>query len=39
VYLRYGADGLGFELPPTYVAAGSDEYVTELQLAVVKGSI
>jgi DNA-binding transcriptional MerR regulator len=37
VYLRYGADGLGFDLPPTYVAAEADEYVTELQLAVVQG--
>lgn len=33
-YLRYGADGLGFELPPTYLAASADSYVTELQLPV-----
>ena len=37
VYLRYGADGLGFDLPPTYVAASSDQYVTELLLAIEKG--
>ncbi len=37
VYLRYGADGLGFDLPPTYVAESSDEYVTELQLPIEKG--
>jgi effector-binding domain-containing protein len=36
VYLRYGADGLGFDLPPTYVTRDSDQYVTELQLAVMK---
>ena len=39
VYLRYGADGLGFDLPPTYVAAETDDYVTELQLAVEKASM
>ncbi len=32
VYLRYGADGL--DLPPTYLAAGPEQYVTELQLPV-----
>ena len=36
VYLRYGADGLGFDLPPTYLAADSGLYVTELQLSVEK---
>ena len=36
VYLRYGADGLGFDLPPTYVAADQKEYVTELQLPIEK---
>lgn len=36
VYLRYGADGLGFDLPATYVGSKADEYVTELQLAVEK---
>ena len=36
VYLRYGADGLGFELPPTYLANDKYEYVTELQLSVEK---
>ncbi len=32
VYLRYGTDGLGLDLPPTYVAAHGQDYVTELQL-------
>lgn len=36
VYLRYGADGLEFELPPTYLVSGSAPYVTELQLPVHK---
>lgn len=36
VYLRYGADDLGFELPPNHLAQNSDQYVTELQLAVEK---
>ena len=36
VYLRYSADGLGFELPPTFLARHSDPFVTELQLAVEK---
>ena len=36
VYLRYGADGLDFELPPTYLANNKHEYVTELQLSVEK---
>ena len=36
VYLRYGADGLDFELPPTYLANDKHEYVTELQLSVEK---
>ncbi|HEX5943263.1 MAG TPA: MerR family transcriptional regulator [Anaerolineales bacterium] len=34
IYLRYGADGLDFELPPTYLADDRHEYVTELQLSV-----
>jgi DNA-binding transcriptional MerR regulator len=34
VYLRYSADGLGFELPPTYLVTGSDTFVTELNLSV-----
>ena len=37
VYLRYTADGLGFDLPPTYLAKDSNSYVTELQLPVEKG--
>lgn len=36
VYLRYGAEGLDFELPPTYLADDKHEYVTELQLSVIK---
>ena len=36
VYLRYGADGLDFELPSTYLANDKHEYVTELQLSVQK---
>lgn len=36
VYLRYGADGLNFELPPTYLGSDANEYVTELQLSVEK---
>jgi effector-binding domain-containing protein len=36
VYLCYSADGLGFELPPTFLAKGANTFVTELQLAVEK---
>ena len=36
VYLRYGADGLGFELPRTYIATDRQDYVTELQLPIEK---
>jgi DNA-binding transcriptional MerR regulator len=36
VYLRYGADGLNFELPSTYLGTDANEYVTELQLSVEK---
>ena len=36
VYLRYGADGLDFELPATYLGDNENEYVTELQLSVEK---
>jgi len=36
VYLRYGADGLDFALPTTYLANQEHEYVTELQLSVEK---
>lgn len=36
VYLQYGANGLPFDLPPTYLASNSNQYVTELQLAVEK---
>jgi DNA-binding transcriptional MerR regulator len=36
VYLGYGADGLGFELPQTYLADGPSSYVTELQLEIEK---
>ncbi len=36
VYLRYGTEGLGFQLPSTYVAGQAEEYVTELQMEVHK---
>jgi len=36
VYLSYSADGLGFDLPPTYLAKEADQYVTELQLEIEK---
>lgn len=36
VYLRYTADGLGFDLPPTYLARDANAFVTELQLPVEK---
>jgi DNA-binding transcriptional MerR regulator len=36
IYIHYGADGLDFDLPPTYLAHDSNQYVTELQLSVVK---
>jgi DNA-binding transcriptional MerR regulator len=36
VYLSYSADGLGFELPSTYLVKGSNPFVTELQLPVEK---
>lgn len=36
VYLRYGAESLSFELPPTYIEKNSNQYVTELQLIVEK---
>lgn len=36
VYLRYGAETLNFELPPTYLETDSNQYVTELQLSVEK---
>ena len=36
VYLRYGAEGLGFELPTTYLTQDTNEFVTELQLSVEK---
>lgn len=36
VYIRYGADGLSFDLPPTYLTDDSNQYVTELQLSVEK---
>ena len=36
VYLSYSAEGLGFELPPTYLANDSNQFVTELQLEIEK---
>jgi DNA-binding transcriptional MerR regulator len=32
VYLGYSAEGLGFDLPSTYLVKGADSFVTELQL-------
>lgn len=34
VYLQYGADGLRFDLPPTYLTKSRENFVTELQLSV-----
>ena len=39
VYLSFSADGLGFELPPTYLAKDPASFVTELQLPVVEREI
>jgi DNA-binding transcriptional MerR regulator len=36
VYLSYSADGLGFELPSTYLVKESNPFVTELQLEIEK---
>lgn len=36
VYISYSADGLGFELPPTYLVKESSPFVTELQLEIEK---
>jgi DNA-binding transcriptional MerR regulator len=36
VYLSYSADGLGFDLPPTYLADEPGQFVTELQLEIEK---
>lgn len=36
VYLSYSAEGLGFDLPPTYLAKDANEFVTELQLEIEK---
>jgi DNA-binding transcriptional MerR regulator len=36
IYIRYGADGLDVELPSTYLAEEKNQYVTELQLSVIK---
>ena len=36
LYLSYSADGLGFELPPTYLVKESNPFVTELQLEIEK---
>jgi len=37
VYLRFGADEMGYTVPPAYLAQSSDDFVTELQLPVTKG--
>jgi len=36
VYLSYSAEGLGFELPSTYLVKESNLFVTELQLEIEK---
>lgn len=36
VYLSYSADGLGFDLPPTYLTKKPGQFVTELQLEIEK---
>ena len=36
IYLSYSADGLGFELPSTYLVKESNPFVTELQLEIEK---
>ena len=36
VYLRFGADGLGLDLPANFLASSVEQYVTELQLPVEK---
>jgi len=36
IYLGYSAEGLGFELPPTYLTKDSKQFVTELQLEIEK---
>jgi len=36
VYLNYSAEGLGFELPVTYLVKESNPFVTELQLEIEK---
>lgn len=36
VYIRYGAEGLGFDLPSTYLEVDANQFVTELQLPVEK---
>jgi effector-binding domain-containing protein len=36
VYLRFGADNVGYQLPDAYLAESAAEFVTELQLPVRK---
>ena len=36
IYLSYSADGLGFEIPSTYLVKESNPFVTELQLEIEK---
>lgn len=36
VYLRFGADQLGYELPDAYLTDVSSEFVTEIQIPVMK---
>jgi len=39
VYLRFNADGLEVALPPAYLAPTAAEFVTELQLPVVRDKV
>jgi DNA-binding transcriptional MerR regulator len=36
VYLRFGADNQGYRVPPAYLAVKAREFVTELQIPVIR---
>jgi DNA-binding transcriptional MerR regulator len=36
LYIHYGADHLDIDLPPTYLSENPNQYVTELQISVLK---
>ncbi len=36
VYLRFNADGLDVPLPPAFLAPTAEDFVTELQIPVVR---